>query len=56
MPRRGRRLAIPIVVFVGDEAIVATGPLDDLVMPSIQFVRFSALAIEGGDRLLVVGP
>ena len=51
-----RRLAIPIVVFVGDEAIVAAGPLHDLVVPSIQFVRFSALAIEGGNRLLVLGP
>jgi hypothetical protein len=50
------RLPIPVVVFVSDEAIIATEPLHDLVMPPIQFVRFSALAIEGGNRLLVLGP
>lgn len=55
-PAPSRRLAVPVVVFVGNEAIVATGPLNNFVMPAIQFVRFSTLTIEGGNRLLVLGP
>ena len=49
------RLAIVVVLSPSDDAIVAPGIVDDFEMPPMKFVRFLALTIEGGDRLLVLG-
>jgi len=52
-PTRRRGLAVPVVI-LPDGLIVAPRVRDDFVMAPIELVRLVALAIERGNRFLVI--